>query len=285
MQDCPSVEKLRALFSEQVSEDQEQRIAAHLDACASCRESWDALVGEYKIGGGNCRSRNGSLPDFLKGLQQDLPPELVTSTSAAPTLSDSSTADNDEWPTTIGRYQIKSRLGEGGFGRVYMAWDSELKRFVAIKVARNSAVTERVGNETYLAEARTLAKLDHPHIVPVFDVGISDQGLPFVVSKYFGGTDLAKRLKKQRPSHTQSAQWIAVIADALHYAHKSGFVHRDIKPANILLDSADQPIVADFGLAMHEEGFGAGPSFIGTPEYMSPGKGRGASCRCAHGCV
>ena len=127
-------------------------------------------------------------------------------------------------------------LGRGGFGRVYLARDEDLDRPVAIKVPNPERVAGPDDVEAYLAEARSLAKLDHPSIVPVHDVGRTGDGLCFVVSKYVEGTDLAERMRQGRFSFRESAELVAVVAEALHHAHARGLVHRDIKPANILID-------------------------------------------------
>jgi serine/threonine protein kinase len=129
--------------------------------------------------------------------------------------------------------------------------------------------------EAYLNEARILASLDHQHIVPVYDVGRSDDGVCYVVSKYVEGTDLAGRIRQGPLNHRESAELVATVAEALHHAHVRGMVHRDIKPANILIDTAGQPSVADFGLALKAEEFGKGPGLAGTPAYMSPEQARG----------
>ncbi len=178
-------------------------------------------------------------------------------------------------PSRIGRYRIIRRLGQGGFGRVYLAHDDDLDRPVAIKVPNPERITRSEDAEAFLIEARILAKLDHPHIVPVHDVGRTEDGLCFVVSKLIEGSDLAARIEKARPSFRDSAELVATIADALHYAHGRGLVHRDIKPANILIDTAGQPCVADFGLALKDEDFGKGGGLAGTPSYMSPEQARG----------
>jgi hypothetical protein len=175
------------------------------------------------------------------------------------------------WPGRIGRYRVEAVLGEGGCGRVYLAFDEELHRRVAVKVPR-------LGPEhasLFLAEARTLAQLDHPHIVPVHDVGRSEEGSCFVVSKFIPGSDLAKRMVRGRPRFSESAALVAGVAEALHYAHLRGVVHRDVKPGNILLDASGKPFLADFGIALKEEDFGKGAPFTGTPAYMSPEQARG----------
>ena len=156
-------------------------------------------------------------------------------------------------------------LGKGGFGEVYLAHDDDLDRPVAIKVPRPERVSQPEDIEAYLNEARILASLDHPHIVPVYDVGRTDDGLCFVVSKLIEGSDLATRIKEARPGFHESAGLVATVAEALHYAHTRGLVHRDIKPANILIDASGKAFVADFGLALKDEDFGKGGGIAGTP--------------------
>ena len=172
-----------------------------------------------------------------------------------------------------------SVLGEGGFGRVYLAHDDQLDRSVAIKVPRRDRISRPEDADAYLAEARVLASLDHPHIVPVHDVGTTDDGLCYVVSKLIEGNDLAHQIQQARLSLQQATELIATIAEALHYAHRKGLVHRDVKPANILIDTAGSAYIADFGLALKEQDFGKGSGFAGTPAYMSPEQARGEGHR------
>lgn len=182
-------------------------------------------------------------------------------------------------PSKVGRYLILRRLGQGEFGRVYLGRDNDLDRPVAIKIPNPERITRPEDQQTFLVEARILARLDHPNIVPVFDVGSTEDGLCFVVSKLVEGSDLAIRIERARPSLRDSAQLVATIADALHYAHSRGLVHRDIKPANILIDASDKPCLTDFGLALNDDDFGKGARLVGTPSYMSPEQARGEGHR------
>ena len=133
--------------------------------------------------------------------------------------------------------------------------------------------------EGYLEEARILAQLEHPNIVPVYDAGRTDDGLCYVASKYIEGSDLADRVDQVRPSFGESAELTALIALALHHAHEHGLVHRDVKPANILIDSAGRPYLTDFGLALRDQDFGREAGFAGTPAYASPEQARGEAHR------
>jgi serine/threonine protein kinase/formylglycine-generating enzyme required for sulfatase activity len=188
-------------------------------------------------------------------------------------------ATSTDLPAWLGRYRVTAELGRGSFGVVYQGYDDELRRDVAIKVPHRQRVARPEDVEAYLAEARMLAALDHPHIVPVHDVGRTEDGLCFVVSKFITGSDLKQRLQRGRPTPPEAAAMVAVVAEALHHAHTRNLVHRDIKPANILLDTAGHPYVADFGLALKEEDFGRGASLVGTPAYMSPEQARGEGHR------
>ena len=182
-------------------------------------------------------------------------------------------------PQRIGRYRIERVLGTGGFGLVYLAQDEQLQRLVAIKVPHANLVSRPEDAEAYLIEARTVANLDHPNIVPVYDVGGAVNFPCYIVSKYIEGSTLAQRIKVNRPSVTEAAELVATAAETLQYAHKQGIVHRDVKPGNILLDLSGKPFVADFGLALREQDVGKGSRFAGTPAYMSPEQARGEGHR------
>jgi serine/threonine protein kinase len=186
------------------------------------------------------------------------------------------TVSFNESARVIGRYQIRQTLGAGGFGTVYRAYDPDLNREVAIKVP-NEQNAAKLGDDAYLVEARNVAKLDHPNIVPVYDVGRTPEGLCYFVSKLVHGGSLEHRMKSARPSFVEAAELVASVADGLHHAHQQGLVHRDVKPANVLLDEKGKPLIADFGLALSDEEFGKCPSYSGTVVYMSPEQARGES--------
>ena len=166
-----------------------------------------------------------------------------------PTLRPDVQSDRPE-VEKIGRYRVRRVLGEGTFGRVYLAWDEELSREVAVKVPHAHQVADPRDVEAYLAEARIAAGLDHPSIVPVFDAGRTADGKCYAVSKWIRGCDLAARMRARRLSPDDAVRIALAVADALGYAHAHGLVHRDVKPANILLDAEERPYVADFGLAL-----------------------------------
>ena len=182
-------------------------------------------------------------------------------------------------PERIGRYRITAVLGGGGFGDVYLARDEQLQREVAIKVPHAELVSRTPDASIYLAEAQTVAGLDHPHIVPVYDIGTTLQFPFFIVSKFINGSTLAQRADESRLSFAEAAELVATIALALHHAHMHGLVHRDVKPGNILVGKDDKPYVVDFGLALRESEIGQGPRYAGTPAYMSPEQARGEGHR------
>jgi len=177
-----------------------------------------------------------------------------------------------------GRYRIESKLGEGGMATVYLADDLKHERKVALKVLKPELAAV-VGAERFLAEIKTTANLQHPHILPLFDSGEADSFL-FYVMPYVEGETLRDRLNREKQLPVDEALGIATaIANALHTAHEQGVVHRDIKPANILM-SRGEPLVADFGIALAVSAGGAGRLTetglsLGTPYYMSPEQATG----------
>src|SRR5229473_2934340 len=137
----------------------------------------------------------------------------------------------------LGKYELLDTVGQGAFGTVYKARDTELDRVVAIKVPRAGNLAGPQELDRFLREARSVAQLRHPAIVPVHDVGQTD-GVPYLVSDFVEGVTLADFLSARRPTFPESARLAAAVADALQFAHDRGVVHRDVKPSNIMLEKA-----------------------------------------------
>ena len=165
-----------------------------------------------------------------------LPPRIASCSSA------------DHVPTeSFGRYEVSRLLGKGGFGSVYLAHDSQLDRQVAIKSLHKRKFSSDEQARSFLQEARSTAKLNHPSIVTLYDVAESSDGSMFAVMEYVDGDSLDGRLKSGSVSMADGIEILVQVAGALGYAHRRGFVHRDLKPGNILIDQEGRARVADFG--------------------------------------
>jgi serine/threonine protein kinase len=173
-------------------------------------------------------------------------------------------------PERLGRYRVLATLGAGGFGTVYRAFDETLQREVAIKVAKPHPGCSQKETAYIVSEARIVASLDHPAIVPVYDSGWTESGQFFIVCKFLDGSDLRKKLDRARPGFRETARLIATVAEALHYAHSRRLIHRDVKAGNILLDTNSRPYLTDFGLALFAAQTDSEGAVAGTPAYMSP---------------
>ena len=189
------------------------------------------------------------------------------------------TKNDDQMPTIghIGRYALKYKIGAGGLGTVYAAHDPLLSRLIAIKTLNLEIAPEErdAFNALFLNEARAAGGLSHPHIVTVFDAGVSDQSA-YIAMELLKGRDLRQlRQEGWRPTPMQAAMIVRRVADALAYAHSKGVVHRDIKPANIFMVGRTQPRVLDFGIArIAHQHDGAGDIAAGSPYYMAPEQAR-----------
>jgi hypothetical protein len=183
-------------------------------------------------------------------------------------------------PERIGRYGSIRLLGQGGYGRVYLARDGELGRPVAIKVLHASLLGSAEQIQAFLSEAQMAAGLKHPAIVTIHDVGRQEGVGPFIVMEYIEGQSLGTVFRAGRPAPDRLASLIARVSDAVHHAHGAGLVHRDLKPGNILIDMAGEPFVTDFGMAVTEDlqRLKSG-EIAGTPHYMAPEQVRGETHR------
>jgi serine/threonine-protein kinase len=169
-------------------------------------------------------------------------------------------------------YEILSELGHGGMGVVLKAYQVALNRSVALKMIKSGSFASERELLRFQNEAEAVAQLDHPHIVPIYEVG-RHQGRPFFSMKLIEGSSLDKRLGEFGADPGAAARIVATVASAVHHAHQRGILNRDLKPANILLDERGEPHVTDFGLAKRIEGDGELTQWgapVGTPSYMAP---------------
>lgn len=177
----------------------------------------------------------------------------------------------------VGPYRLVEKLGKGGMATVFKAYHPSLDRYVAIK-ALHPAFMEHPGFlDRFEREAKVVAKLEHPNIVPIYDFS-EYEGRPYLVLKYVRGETLKARLEKSKLTYKESRQIFRVISSALAYAHKQGVLHRDVKPSNVLLDKAGGIYLADFGLARITETSQttlSGQMMMGTPHYISPEQAKG----------
>ena len=171
----------------------------------------------------------------------------------------------------IGNLELQQIVGEGAFGTVYKAWDRNLQRAVAIKLPRQDRVRNDAG-KSFLREARAAARIQHPNVVQVYEVGQAEHGF-YIVSEFIEGITLSEWLKIRDLAPEAAAQLMITICRAVQAAHDAEVIHRDLKPGNVLMDTSNTPHVADFGLARQggteitvtHEG-----RIVGTPAYMSP---------------
>ncbi len=231
---------------------------------------------------------NADLADDLRGLWATM---LVTDCVAAGAAGHSAAgrsgfslpayvappADDDGPLSVFGDYELFEELGRGGMGVVYRAQQISLGRTVALKMILRGAKPSAGDLARFRTEAESAARLDHPAIVPIYEVG-QQQGQPYFTMKYVAGTTLARRLADGPIPPREAATILAPICRAVQYAHERGVLHRDLKPSNILIDEEGRPHVTDFGLAKRvtqDEGLTASGVVLGTPSYMAPEQAAG----------
>lgn len=178
---------------------------------------------------------------------------------------------------TVGPYRITDQLGQGGMATVYKAYHPSLDRYVAIKVLHPAFKEDETFYMRFQREAQVVARLEHPNIVPVYDMA-TKEAEPYIVMKFIEGQTLKHRLKRQPLTLEETLAVIPAVSAALTYAHKEGYLHRDVKPSNVLMDADNTPYLADFGLARivsTGESTMSHDVLIGTPNYISPEQARG----------
>ncbi|MEW4530603.1 protein kinase [Maioricimonas sp. JC845] len=299
---CPSRAIWEAFCLGHVSPDEQHRLAGHLEECLACQqlvaaanevEPDDALLRRL-------RKRSGPPTDGATDPESQKTDHGlgISDTAHGPPLH-SALGQVDQLPegTTLGHFVIRRKLGEGGFGVVYLARDEQLQREVALKLPRQPRLLDPNSSARLIWEAQTAAKLDHRNLLPVYEVGEID-GTTFFASAYCPGPSLGRWLKTQNalPTIRDTVRMVIRLAEAVEHAHARGVLHRDIKPDNVLLEPVDEggllggtdgggfnPRLTDFGLAKCVEADSelaaelrtrTGVAF-GTPPYMSPEQANG----------
>ena len=172
----------------------------------------------------------------------------------------------------VGPYRIIEQLGQGGMATVYKAYHASLDRYVALKVLHPAFLEDKNFHARFSREAKLVARLEHPNIVPIYDYA-EHEGRPYLVMKYIEGITLKARITSSSPGNEEVLRVVESVGAALSYAHKHGILHRDVKPSNVILSSDGQIYLADFGLAriaQSGETTLTSDMVIGTPQYISP---------------
>ncbi len=252
---CPTVEVLNGMLA---GEAIDESLANHVAQCQRCQQNLDRISDDTP----------------LNELRQRLDPSGVVATWLEP-ISNSSTDGNDLG--TLAGFHIESQIAVGGMGVVYRGRDQRLDRSVAVKVLKRFDRPQAV--DRFLRETRAIAKLQHDHVVPIYESGVARDGRPYLVMPLIDGETLSQRIRRQPLKPLAAAELIRQIATALTAAHDAGLIHRDIKPANIMLDAADgRAKLTDFGLVrvVDETTLTQADVVAGTPEYMSPEQAAGS---------
>jgi serine/threonine protein kinase len=273
--DTADSSQLVALFDQLLAEtragspvDIERVAAEHPDLASELRELWAVAVLAEEFGSVSGRSESGERA------------EQEQSPSAANRLGQLSSGFDD--------YELFEELGRGGMGVVYRARQKSLDRVVALKIVLAGSAATRADLARFRGEAETAAQLNHPHIVPIYEVGQHNE-LPYFTMSYVCGTTLAEHIAQGPLPGREAAHLLVPVARAIAEAHQKGVLHRDLKPSNILIDTEGRPYVSDFGLAKRllpdsvddarTRHFGPVTqtgAILGTPGYMSPEQAAGS---------
>jgi serine/threonine protein kinase len=283
MNACPSAERLRQLLDEDLLSPEDRRLERHVELCLECQAKLDVLTSS---------DSDSFRPPSQK---QDFRDFLIRLGKSPPTSPPTGTVTESIRLPAVSGYEIFGEVGRGGMGVIYKARQISLDRLVALKVILIGTHASSEHLERFRREAKAIARLDHPHVVKVFDVG-ECEGRPFYAMEYITGGNLAQYLAGVPQNASVCADTVEKLARAIQTAHDQGVVHRDLKPANVLLtisprrinDVADAtrsldsmaPKISDFGLAkiiadrstIRETRTGA---VMGSPSYMAPEQAQG----------
>jgi tetratricopeptide (TPR) repeat protein len=278
---CRSDDELEKFVGRVLAPEAMEETAGHVEACERCAEAVDRML-QRAAAASDVRS-DADKSVALLNLPPPPPPSADTAdvrgrTGAADftTRAGAGPSSSDAAALTIPGYEILGLLGRGGMGDVFKARDVRLGRLVAVKRI-NAQRTSGEELRRFQAEAKALARLQHPHIVQIFEVN-EHQGQPYFAMELVAGGSLDKKLSQAPVTPPHAAALLETLARTMHAAHLQGIVHRDLKPANILLTLDGQPKITDFGLAKHLDDEGTltrSGMLMGTPGYMAPEQAAG----------
>ncbi|MBV9122089.1 MAG: protein kinase, partial [Planctomycetes bacterium] len=301
---CPDRDQFERYLAGQLNESASEALETHVEACPQCQRTLEAMTRDTSPGSlqrllkvsrprplnptpSDCQDDGQRLPptdderpresypDFLRNLA-NVPPIVAGSAAGPPGGTLPPTEDWTQpaavdYPAVPG-YEVLEVLGRGGMGVVYKARHLELKRLVALKMLLAGTHASAAELDRFRTEAKAVARLQHAHIVQIYEVGTSGT-CPYLALEFVEGGSLACRLGGDRKPARQAAQLVETLAQTMHYAHQRGIVHRDLKPGNILLTADGTPKITDFGLAKlldQETGQSRHTALVGTPCYMAP---------------
>ena len=269
---CVREDELRAYLLGEAPDARLAAIARHLETCPDCEATASLLDGVTDPVVSSLRRAFQGAPPAESSRTVLLPPPYALSGETLGTA----TAKARPMPDRIAGYELLGELGRGGMGVVYEARQKNPARLVALKIILDGAYAGAEEKARFFAEADAIARLNHPNIVQVYEVG-QHEGVPFFSLEYLDGGSLEQKLAGLPQPPREAAALLRTLALAVHYAHSRGVVHRDLKPANVLLTADGTPRVADFGLAKRAEDGGLTMTgmILGTPSYMAPEQASG----------
>ena len=182
--------------------------------------------------------------------------------------------------TKFGQYEITEEIGKGGMATVYRAYHKNMDRHVAVKLIRPSILRDQIVRDRFQREAKLIAKLEHPHLLPVHDFD-GEHDPPYIVMRFLEGGTLKQVMAAGELPEEETLYLLRQVASALDYAHRQGIVHRDLKPSNIMVDTEGNAFIADFGIARVEdvgEDLTETGAAVGTPGYMAPEQAKENVC-------